>query len=82
MIKCLINNKKFPLGKKECRIRFDSPFSSIMRLFLLIVIRKPSFALSLGHYTEYFLAVPSFIIWIVEDFDAWPIARNEDKDLL
>ena len=44
------------------------------------MIRKPSFALSLGHYTEYFLAVPSFIIRIVEDFDAWP--RNEDKDLL
>ncbi|XP_067024015.1 scavenger receptor cysteine-rich domain superfamily protein-like [Acropora muricata] len=50
------------------------------RLLLLTVIRKPSFALSLGHYTEYFLAVPSFIIRIVEDFDAWP--RNEDKDLL
>ena len=82
MIKCLINNKTFPLRTKQCRIRFNSAFSSIRRLdlFLLIVIRTPLFALSLGHYTKYFLAVSSFITRIVEDFDACP--RNEDKDLL
>ena len=82
MLKCLINNKTFPLRTKQCRIRFNSAFSSIrhLDLFLLIVIRTPLFALSLGHYTEYFLAVASFITRIVEDFDAWP--RNEDKDLL
>ena len=80
MIKWLIDNKTFPLRTKECRMRFNAPFSSISRLFLLTVIRKQLFALSLGHYTEYYLAAPCFIIRIVEDFDAWP--RNEDKDLL
>ena len=45
-----------------------------------MVIRNQLFDLSLGHYTEYYLAAPCFIIMIVEDFDAWP--GNEDKDLL
>ena len=44
------------------------------------MIRKQLFALSLGHYTEYYLVAPCFIIRIVEDFDAW--LRNKDKDLL
>ena len=61
-------------------MRFIAPFSSISRLFLLIEIRKQLFALSLGHYTEYYLAAPCFIKRIVEDFHVWP--RNEDKDLL
>lgn len=78
MIKWVIHNKTFPLLKKECCMRFNSPFTSITRLFLLIVIRKPLFALSLGHYFEYYLAM--FIIRIVEDFDAKQ--RNEDTDLL
>ena len=72
---------------KDCRMRFKSPFSVISRRVLLILIRKP-----LGikrHQNEYYLAVPIFIIRIVqrmqtsffdlvEYFDAWP--RNEDKD--
>ena len=81
MIKSLIDNKTFPLRPNECHMRFNSPFSSaISRPFLLIVIRKPLSALSLGHYTEYYLASPCFIIRIVENFKAWP--KNGDKDLL
>ena len=58
----------------------DKIWLSIRRLFLLIVIPKPLFALTLGHYTEYYPAVPSFMIRVVEDFDIWP--KNEHKDLL
>ena len=81
MIKWLIKKKKtFFLRTKECRIKFNSSFSSIKRLFLLIMTPKPLLALTLGHYTEYYLVIPSFLIRILEDFDI--SLRNEDKDLL
>ena len=72
---------------KDCRMRFKSPFSVISRRVLLTLIRKP---LEIKrHQNEYYLAVPIFILRIVqrmqtsffdlvEYFDAWP--RNEDKD--
>ena len=71
---------------KDCRMRFKSPFSVISRRVLLTLIRKP---LEIKrHQNEYYLAVPIFILRIVqrmqtsffdlvEYFDAWP--RNEDK---
>ena len=48
-------------------MRINAPFPSKSRLFLLIVIQKHLFALSLGHYPEYYLAAPCFIKRIVED---------------
>ena len=67
--KCLSDSlatNHFPglMQTKSYRMRFKSPFSVISRRVLLILIRKP-----LGikkHQNEHHLAVPIFIIKIVQ----------------